>query len=68
MYSNVGLIRNEAGLREALRRIEDLENALHGGAGDLRNLLVVGRLIAEAALARHESRGRSLSQRLSGER
>ncbi|HEX3459119.1 MAG TPA: FAD-binding protein, partial [Candidatus Baltobacteraceae bacterium] len=57
MYSNVGLIRNEAGLREALRRIEDFENALHGGAGDLRNLLVVGRLTAEAALARHESRG-----------
>ena len=57
MYSNVGLIRNEAGLREALRRIEDFESALHGGANDLRNLLVVGRLIAEAALARHESRG-----------
>ena len=57
MYSNVGLIRNEAGLREALRRIEDFETTLHGGRGDMRNLLVVGRLIAEAALARHESRG-----------
>src|SRR5581483_1167288 len=56
MYSNVGLVRNDAGLREALRRIDDLEAAFGGGSGDLRNLLVVGRLIAEAALARHESR------------
>jgi L-aspartate oxidase len=57
MYANVGLIRNEAGLREALRRIDELDAELGGGSGELRNLLVVGRLIAEAALARRESRG-----------
>ena len=57
MYSNVGLVRNEAGLREALRRIRELDDELGGASGELRNLLVVGRLIAEAALDRRESRG-----------
>lgn len=55
MYANVGLVRNAAGLREALARIAELE--ADGEEGPLRNLLVAGRLIAEAALARHESRG-----------
>ncbi len=56
MYSNVGLVRNEASLLEALARIEGLiaEFGEHPG---LRNLLVVGRLITDAALARRESRG-----------
>jgi len=57
MYANVGLVRNEFGLREALSRIEDLERSFPRAANELRNLLVVGRLIAEAALARKESRG-----------
>jgi L-aspartate oxidase len=57
MYANVGLVRNEFGLREALSRIEGLEASFPGAANDLRNLLVVGRLVAEAALARKESRG-----------
>ena len=57
MYTNVGLVRHERGLREALGRIRELEQTFAGGGGDLRNLLVVGRLVAEAALARHESRG-----------
>lgn len=57
MYANVGLVRNEFGLREALSRIEDLEHSFPRPANELRNLLVVGRLIAEAALARKESRG-----------
>lgn len=57
MYSNVGLIRNERGLREALLRISELDAGYAGVANELRNLLVVGRLIAEAALARPESRG-----------
>ena len=56
MYANVGLVRNDAGLREALARIAGLE-ATVARAGTLRNLLVIGRLIVEAALARHESRG-----------
>jgi L-aspartate oxidase len=57
MYANVGLVRNEFGLREALSRIEELEHSFPRAANELRNLLVVGRLIAEAALARKESRG-----------
>jgi L-aspartate oxidase len=56
MYANVGLVRNAGGLREALARIAELE-AGAGEDGPLRNLLVAGRLIAEAALERHESRG-----------
>ena len=57
MYANVGLVRNEFGLREALSRIENLEASFPGAANELRNLLVIGRLVAEAALARKESRG-----------
>ncbi|MGC1380561.1 MAG: L-aspartate oxidase [Candidatus Baltobacteraceae bacterium] len=57
MYSNVGLVRSEGSLIEALGRIADLEATFGAAAGELRNLLVVGRLIAEAALARPESRG-----------
>jgi L-aspartate oxidase len=57
MYANVGLVRHEQGLREALRRIAELEAEFPGAANELRNLLVVGKLITEAALARRESRG-----------
>ncbi len=57
MYANVGLVRNELGLREALSRIGNLERDFPHAANELRNLLIVGRLIAEAALAREESRG-----------
>ncbi|MGB6600853.1 MAG: L-aspartate oxidase [Candidatus Cybelea sp.] len=56
MYSNVGLVRDEPGLRAALARIQELEEEF-SEAPELRNLLVVGRLIVEAALARRESRG-----------
>jgi L-aspartate oxidase len=57
MYSNVGLVRTGAGLREALARIEELTEEFGDAGSDLRNLLVVGRLITDAALARRESRG-----------
>jgi L-aspartate oxidase len=57
MYSNVGLVRNELGLREALARIADLQAAFPTASNELRNLLVVGRLVAQAALERRESRG-----------
>lgn len=57
MYANVGVVRNELGLREALARIADLERAFPRAANELRNLLVVARLITQAALARKESRG-----------
>ena len=45
------------GLREALSRIAALDASFPHAGGELRNLLVVARLIAEAALARNESRG-----------
>jgi L-aspartate oxidase len=57
MYSNVGLVRDEAGLRAAIARLDDLNSEFGESRDELRNLLVVGRLIAEAALARRESRG-----------
>jgi L-aspartate oxidase len=57
MYANVGLIRNAPGLREALARIADFERSFTNPANELRNLLIVARLVAEAALARKESRG-----------
>jgi L-aspartate oxidase len=57
MYANVGVVRNELGLREALARIAALERAFPQASGELRNLLVVGRLVTQAALARRESRG-----------
>jgi L-aspartate oxidase len=57
MYTNVGLVRHERGLREALARISELDAAFPRAGSELRNLLVVGRLIVEAALARSESRG-----------
>jgi L-aspartate oxidase len=57
MYANVGLVRNELGLREALARIGNLERTFPNATNELRNLLVVGRLITQAALDRRESRG-----------
>jgi len=57
MYSNVGLVRSQAGLREALARLDELTQSFGDAQGELRNLLIVGRLIADAALQRRESRG-----------
>ncbi len=57
MYANVGLVRDEAGLHAALVRIDELETAIPHRGSELRNLLVVARLIATAARARRESRG-----------
>jgi L-aspartate oxidase len=57
MYANVGLVRNELGLREALARISSLEEHFPHASNELRNLLVVGRLVTRAALERRESRG-----------
>lgn len=57
MYSNVGLVRDEGGLHAALARLDDLTAEFGDSRDELRSLLVVGRLIAEAALARRESRG-----------
>lgn len=71
MHDLVGIIRREAEMREALRRLDDLERraaqlSVEGHrqfnpgwhlALDLRNMLLVSRCVALAALERTESRG-----------
>jgi L-aspartate oxidase len=57
LWEDVGLVRDEQGLRSALARLELLSEGLDSGRGNAANLLAVGRLIAAAALQRRESRG-----------
>jgi L-aspartate oxidase len=57
MWERVGLVRDEAGLTAAVAGLEDLAARYPGVAGEARNLLTVGRLLAAAALERRESRG-----------
>jgi len=56
MSRHVGLERSEAGLKEALLRIAQIERA---GCSEpsLLNMTATARLVAAAALVRHESRG-----------
>src|SRR5205823_3935414 len=55
MWDKVGLVRDETGLNQALAELDRLSirflPARHA-AGEARNLLEVGRLVAAAALAR----------------
>lgn len=65
MWQNVGLLRDEAGLTSALERIQAWRRTVEAAAlqicarplYELRNLLQVGELVAQAALWREESRG-----------
>jgi L-aspartate oxidase len=62
MWEDVGIVRDAAGLGRAVRAILALERDLVEGplsrSGlEARNMLFVGRLIAESALERDESRG-----------
>jgi L-aspartate oxidase len=62
MWDDVGIVRDGRGLERAIRAILELETGLGerevSRAGlEARNLLYVGRLIAECALRRRESRG-----------
>lgn len=57
MWEKVGLVRSESSLNEALKRLSSLEKLLNGVAGEASNMVLVGRLIASAALQRRESRG-----------
>jgi fumarate reductase flavoprotein subunit len=71
MWDDVGLVRDDEGLRTAMARIDRLQEALGGVgvAGDrgfntawqdwlnLRNQITTASLIARSALARRESRG-----------
>jgi len=57
MWRNVGLERNEPGLQQALAQLESAARSLDAGHSEARNLVTVGRLVAQAALRRRESRG-----------
>jgi L-aspartate oxidase len=57
MWEQVGLVRDAAGLDAAVGELERLAAAHPRVAGEARNLLAVGRLVAEAARERRESRG-----------
>jgi L-aspartate oxidase len=56
-WENVGLVRTASGLRGALAGIEAVAATLPSGPTRARNLAIVVRLVATAALARPESRG-----------
>jgi len=72
MQDDVGIYRDEAGLKAAVGRVEDLQRraaSAHAGSGrpaynpgwnlcrDLRNMLIVSEAVARGALLRQESRG-----------
>ncbi len=62
MWDQVGIIRNEKGLKEANLRVEEIYNHLAPGSSVLEyyeavNMLTVARIIIQAALWRKESRG-----------
>lgn len=62
MWEDVGIVRNARGLQRAIFAILALERRLRPGLPtrgglEARNLLFAGRLIAESALQREESRG-----------
>jgi L-aspartate oxidase len=63
MWQNVGLVRNETGLAEAIERIEEIQESVSAltcreqRACELANMALTSRLIAEGARARRETRG-----------
>jgi L-aspartate oxidase len=57
MWENAGIARTARGMREALKRLDAIEDRLPEGATEERNMVQTARLIAEAALLRKESRG-----------
>ena len=57
LWEKVGVERDEAGLTSAVEELERLAVRHRRPAGEARNLLGIGRLVAAAALERRESRG-----------
>jgi L-aspartate oxidase len=57
MWQHAGISRTAKGLRACLDALADIERRLPVGATEELNLVQTGRLIAEAALLRKESRG-----------
>jgi L-aspartate oxidase len=57
MWDFAGIARTARGLRTGLERLAEIEERLPEGATEEQNMLDTGRLVAEAALMRKESRG-----------
>ena len=57
MWRNVGLYRNEEGLRRAIAAIAAIAVRIPPGASEAANMALCGALIAAAARERRESRG-----------
>ena len=57
MWENVGIARTAKGLRAGLETLDEIIGRLALGATEELNMAQTGRLIAEAALLRKESRG-----------
>jgi L-aspartate oxidase len=61
MWNKVGIVRDCAGMREAIEKLQGLQPRIaHPGtrrAFEARNILTSGLLVARSALAREESRG-----------
>ena len=57
MWEQVGIVRTARGLRIALTALEEIRARLPQGATEELNMVQTGRLIAEGALLRKESRG-----------
>jgi L-aspartate oxidase len=57
MWQHAGIARTAKGLRACLSALAEIEKRLPEGATEEQNLVQTGRLIAEAALLRKESRG-----------
>ncbi|MEO8277198.1 MAG: L-aspartate oxidase [Thermoanaerobaculia bacterium] len=56
-WERLGLVRERAGLEQALQRFGELFARLPEGYSEVRNLVIAGSLVAAAALHREESRG-----------
>ncbi len=60
MWRHAGIVRDDAGLREASERLASWQAAIEPADRDgyeLQNLIICGRLLTEGALYREESRG-----------
>jgi L-aspartate oxidase len=57
MWEHAGIARTDQGLRTCIDTLNDIERRLPPGATEETNLIDTGRLIAESALVRAESRG-----------
>ncbi|HEV8239380.1 MAG TPA: L-aspartate oxidase [Thermoanaerobaculia bacterium] len=57
LWDHVGVERDSEGLATALHELEAIAAEPAATAGELRNLVTVGRLVTAAALLREESRG-----------